>query len=125
MILNERLAEVYQGKAKVEILQQYALDPALAEMRDFALKSLPRKIGVDLTKGQTATVDMRYIQPPALVALGPNGATVISREYWSYANARGQRTCETRDYTYLVVKTGDLYRVKEVSGELVNTNCLR
>jgi hypothetical protein len=125
VVLNDQLAEVYRGKAKVDTLQQYAQDPALAEMRDFALKSLPRKIGVDLTKNQTATVEMRYVRPPALVALGPSGATVVSREYWSYANTRGQRSCETRDYTYLVVKTGDLYRVKEVSGELVNTNCLR
>jgi hypothetical protein len=125
--INEQLVKFYTGEASAEDLKQYWRGDAYQVVLNFAYNILKRQLGVDLARKQSFSVGTRYTRVPFLVSESGNTAQVQSREYWRYTNPTTKRTvCETRNYSYTLMKEGDTYRVYQVNafrGDLVGTNC--
>jgi hypothetical protein len=122
--MNRQLLEFYQGKVTSNDLRQYWRPPAYQIVVDFANRTLRQRLGINLATGDPIEVDLQYVRAPALVALGNQTATTLSREYWRYTNPRTNRSlCETRDYTYIMVEEDGKYYVREFSGELISSAC--
>lgn len=122
--MNQQLLDFYQGKFTTNDLRQYWRPPAYQIVINFASRTLLQRLGVNLAAGDPIEVDLQYVRAPALVALGNQTATTLSREYWRYTNPRTNRSlCETRDYSYIMVEEDGQYYVREFSGELISNVC--
>ena len=122
--VNHQLLEFYQGKVTSNDLRQYWRPPAYQIVLDFANRTLVRRLGVNLAKGDPLEADLQYVRSPALAATGDDTFTVLSREYWRYTNPRTNRSiCETRDYSYILIEEDGKYFVREFDGELVSSAC--
>lgn len=122
--MNQQLLDFYQGKVTSNDLRQYWRPPAYQIVVNFANRTLLQRLGVNLATGDPIEVDLQYVRAPALVALGNQTATTVSREYWRYTNPRTSRSlCETRDYSYIMVEEDGRYYVREFSGELISSAC--
>jgi hypothetical protein len=122
--INDELLAFYQGKATSEELKQHWRGNAYDTLITFAYTTLKRKLGVDLTQSDPLTVTLRYVRRPTLVRQSGNSFRVSTREYWGYTNTSTKRSiCETRDYTYTMVKNGNDYQVTDLTGNLISANC--
>lgn len=122
--MNQQLLDFYQGKVTSNDLRQYWRPPAYQIVVNFANRTLLQRLGINLATGDPIEVDLQYVRAPALVALGNQTATTLSREYWRYTNPRTNRSlCETRDYSYVMVEEDGKYYVQEFSGELISSAC--
>ncbi|MCX6018323.1 MAG: hypothetical protein NTZ50_07440 [Chloroflexi bacterium] len=87
-------------------------------------KKLAAVLKLGNTLRSTLEITYEFVKQPLVTAIDGDTYTVASREYWSYANpARQIQTCETRDYTYTVVKTTNGYSIRASTGALINKNC--
>jgi hypothetical protein len=122
--LNEGLIDFYAGKANAEDLRPAWGGGTFQAVLNYAYNRLKAKVGVDLAQGEVLQATLRYVRPPALVRASGNIAQVIAREYWTYTNPRTSLSvCETRDYTYTMLKTGNTYEVRDFRGDLVEVSC--
>ncbi len=122
--MNRQLLDFYHGKVTSNDLRQYWRPPAYQIVVNFANRTLLQRLGINLATGDPIEVDLQYVRAPAVVALGNQTATALSREYWRYTNPRTNRSlCETRDYSYIMVEEDGRYYVREFSGELISSAC--
>lgn len=122
--LNEGLIDFYAGKASAEDIQPVWGGGTHQAVLNYAYNRLKDKVGVDLAGGEVLQAALRYVRPPTLVRESGNIAQVAAREYWAYTNPRTSLSvCETRDYTYTMVKTSDSYEVRDFRGDLVEVSC--
>jgi hypothetical protein len=121
---NAQLLDFYQGKARVDDLRKYWNGEAYQMVLDFAYNTLQRKLAINLMKNEPIEVDLRYVRLPTLRSETGDKAQVNTREYWRYTNPLTRRSfCETRDYTYTLIKVNGQYEVSLINGKLVGTNC--
>jgi hypothetical protein len=122
--INDELLDFYQGKATTEDLKKHWTGRAYQAVTAFAYTTLRRTLTVDLTQNDPLEVTLRYIQRPALVRDNGNTVQVKTREYWGYTNPSTKRAiCETRDYTYTMVKLENDYQVRDLTSSPVSTRC--
>lgn len=121
---NQQLMDFMQGKITRNDLQRFWRGAAYQKILSFVDGKALRKFGVNLSAGQKLDAQMEYVKPPAVAALGNNTATVMTREYWRYANPNGdQEACDIRNYTYVMALESGLYRVKDFNSEVLDTKC--
>lgn len=122
--LNDQLMNFYTGKEQETALQQYWSATAYKIVTNFAYKTLKTRLGVDIAAGDVPAVSMHYVKSPALQSESGNTAKVTTREYWSYTNSKTSKSiCDTSDYTYTLVKTGDKYVVDDLKSRSVSSTC--
>ena len=122
--INDTLVAFYMGKAKAD---DFKPDFAAAKYQiiiNFAYKTLKTKVGADLTKGDTLNVTLRYDKAPTLSAEKNGVATVVTKEYWVYANPTNSKSyCDNSEYTYTLSKVGDVYQIKDFRSKAISSKC--
>jgi hypothetical protein len=122
--INNQLIEFYTGKVPATDIKPYWGSSPYKVVTDFAYKTLKSKLGVDLAKGDEVSVTLRYEKQPELISENGDTSQVSTREYWGYTNPKtGRSICDTRDYTYTLLKNGDKYQVMGLRSKLVSARC--
>lgn len=123
--INAQLIDFLEGRLGQETLNGSWANPALDQVLAF-YRRLPSLLGVANPPPPGAiSTNVVYVQQPALSSEAGDRAVVTSRERWTYANAAsGRAQCETRDYTYTLVKdAAGAYRITGVEGRLLSSSC--
>jgi hypothetical protein len=122
--INDQLIEFYIGKVSTDIIKPYFATGPYKAVTTFAYTTLKRSLGVDITKGDEISVTMHYVKDPELTADNGNSFSVASTEYWGYTNPKTSRSlCDTRNYVYTLVKTGDQFQITTLKSTLVTKQC--
>jgi hypothetical protein len=122
--LNQQLPEFYLGKVTADDLETFWTGDAWRSVVNFGSTKLPRVMRIPATDRSDLDVTYQYVRRPALVAERGTNATVSAQEYWRYVNAKNNiEICETREYTYNLVKTGEQFKVREFNSRLLNSGC--
>ena len=122
--INDTLVAFYGGKAKVEDFKADFTPAKYQVIINFAYKTLKTKVGADLQKGDTLNVTLRYDKGPTMTSDKNGVATVVTKEYWVYANAANSKSyCDNSEYTYTLSKVGDAYQVKDLKSKPISSKC--
>jgi hypothetical protein len=80
---------------------------------------------LSITENERAQINsgVTYLLSPAVTRVVGNIYTVTSREYWVYQTNPRNVVCETRDYTYTVIKTGEKFQIAQSTGKPVSAKC--
>ncbi len=121
--INLQVMAYLLGKVTVADLEANWQGSALVGVQDFLNTKVPASLAVGGVDKRTIQSSMRYLGTP-VVTTDANGATVTSREAWKYSSkVSGKSVCETRDYLYKLIKSGDRLKVDEFTGKLVDVKC--
>jgi hypothetical protein len=122
--LNDQLPGFYDGTVPTSNLQQFWRGSALRQVTVFGNARLPRILRLGSDSRSVIDTNYEYLRPPTVVKEDGSNATVTAREYWRYNNqAKGISACETRDYTYYLIKDGDNFKVNQFTGKLLSSSC--
>ncbi len=122
--LNQQLPEFYLGKVTANDLQTYWTGDAWRSVVNFGSTKLPRVMRIPPTDRSDLDVTYQYVRRPALVTERGTSAAVSAQEFWRYVNAKNNiEICETREYTYTLVKTGEQFKVREFTSRLLKSGC--
>jgi hypothetical protein len=122
--LNAMLPQFYRGEINSATLQQDWRSKAYEALTAFSDKQLPRALQLGTAARTTMDITYEYIKQPAVIKSAGNQHTVLSREYWRYANpATSIVRCDTRDYTYTVVVDGSQFIVTDFSSKIIENGC--
>jgi hypothetical protein len=119
---NQQLIPYFAGQTKALPNWRGA---ALTGVIGFSKGILLRRLSItEADRGQITTT-IEYLQPPTISRVLANGNTVVvvSREYWTYSTNPRNIACETRDYTYTMVKSGNTYQVTQSTSKLISAQC--
>ena len=123
LAINDLQMNYYLGKADASSIQPDYSAGALKIITKWAA-TLKTKLGVDVGGANPPVVAMHYVKNPTLISDSGNTAKVLSREYWSYANGKTNKTlCDTSDYTYTMTKSGDKYIVSDIKSKSISSKC--
>lgn len=123
---NDTVIQFLGGTAKEDDVRKYFVGAPFKAVTDFAYKTLVKSLGIDLAAGEKTTVKLTYVNEPAVQDESADAATVTSREYWAYTNPDTKRSiCDTRDYTYTLIKGGESYQITGLKSRLVSGKCDR
>ncbi|HEY3340842.1 MAG TPA: hypothetical protein VGK81_02445, partial [Anaerolineae bacterium] len=122
--INDQLIGFYTGNVSADIVKPYFATGPYKAVTVFAYTTLKRSLGVDITKGDAISVTMRYVKDPEQTVANGNNFTVASTEYWGYTNPKTSHSlCDTRNYVYTLVKTGDQFQITTLKSTLVSKLC--
>ncbi len=122
--LNAELPAFYKGQVDNARLQEDWRGKAYAALSAFASTQLPRALQLGTTPRADMDISYEYVKEPAVIKSSGTQHTVLSREYWRYANQNaGIIRCDTRDYTYVVVAENGQYVVTDFSSKIIETGC--
>ncbi len=119
---NQQLIPYYQGKADDKSLTGWTGN-ALRGVVAFSKGSLLKRLSITENERSQINSGVTYLLPPAVTRVVGNIYTVTSREYWVYQTNPRNVVCETRDYTYTVVKTGAKFQIAQSTGKPVSAKC--
>jgi hypothetical protein len=119
---NQQLIPYYQGKAVDKSLTGWTGN-ALRGVVAFSKGSLLKRLSITENERSQINSGVTYLLPPAVTRVVGNTYTVTSREYWVYQTNPRNVVCETRDYTYTVVKTGEKFQIAQSTGKPVSAKC--
>jgi hypothetical protein len=121
---NDTVIQFLGGTAKEDDVRKYFVGAPFKAVTDFAYKTLVKSLGINLAAGEKANVTLNYVREPSVQDETTDAATVSSREYWKYTNPDTNRSiCDTRDYTYTLIKNADTYQITGLKSTLVSGKC--
>jgi hypothetical protein len=119
---NQQLVPYYQGKADDKSLTGWT-GSALRGVVAFSKGSLLKRLSITENERSLINSGVTYVIAPSVARIAGNTYTVTSREYWVYQTNARNVVCETRDYTYIVIRTGEKFQITQSTGKPVSAKC--
>ncbi len=122
--INARLPAYYRGEVTREQLGLDWRGKALQALTSFSATQLPRSMSLGTASRSTLDISFEYLRVPTVTKSVGSRHTVVTEEYWQYANpANNIKLCDTREYTYSVLEENGRFVVTDLSSKVIARGC--
>ena len=122
--INARLPAFYRGEVTREQLGLDWRGKALQALTSFSATQLPRSMSLGTAPRTTLDISFEYLKLPTVTKSVGSRHTVVSEEYWQYANpANNIKLCDTREYTYSLLEESGRFVVTDLSSKVIARGC--